>query len=271
MRSRRPPTGAGHRTEPVRVLGIDETRRGKANTRRAKDRETGLGRSVRHWAGRHHRGGWPVGAGQRPLGGAVIAGWPNATRRGASDHPRGDRYVGDLRQGRRDALPHAQLIVDRFHLVKRANQMVEAVRRRTTWVSRGRRGRKADPEWLNRRRLLRGAERLTEDQRARLIAALDAADPNGDILAAWIAKELLRDGWRAPRPVACVRPRRSLVPVLRLCAATSVPEIHDLAETIETWQAPMISRSSPACPMPAAKATTASSNMSGASPSDSAT
>jgi transposase len=24
------------------------------------------------------------------------------------------------------------------------------------------------------------------------------------------------------------------------CAATSVPEIHDLAQTIETWQAPMI-------------------------------
>ncbi|ALL56236.1 ISMsm4, transposase [Mycobacterium haemophilum DSM 44634] len=54
-----------------------------------------------------------------------------------------------------------QLIVDRFHLLKRANQTVEAVRRRTTWESRGRRGRKADP--------------------------------NGDILAAWIAKELLRD------------------------------------------------------------------------------
>ena len=64
------------------------------------------------------------------------------------------------------------------------------MRRRTTWCSRG---RKADPEWLNRRRLLRAAERLTNTQRDRLIAALDTADPNGDILAAWIAKELLRD------------------------------------------------------------------------------
>jgi transposase len=141
----------------------------------------------------------------------------------------------------RDALPHAQLIVDRFHLVKRANQMVEAVRRRTTWDSRGRRGRKADPEWLNRRRLLRGAERLTENQRTRLIAALDAADPGGDILAAWIAKELLRD------VLACTAAgglRYDLAAALyrfyAFCAATSVPEIHDLAETIETWQAPMI-------------------------------
>jgi transposase len=119
--------------------------------------------------------------------------------------------------------------------------MVEAVRRRTTWDSRGRRGRKADPEWLNRRRLLRAAERLTEAQRARLVAALDAADPNGDILAAWIAKELLRD------VLACTATgglRYDIAAALHrfyaFCAATSVPEIHDLAETIETWQAPMI-------------------------------
>jgi transposase len=32
----------------------------------------------------------------------------------------------------RDTVPHAQLVVDRFHLVKRANQMVEAVRWRPT-------------------------------------------------------------------------------------------------------------------------------------------
>ncbi len=33
------------------------------------------------------------------------------------------------------------------------------------------------------------------------------------------------------------------------CAATSVPEIHDLAETIETWQQPMILATITACPM----------------------
>lgn len=141
----------------------------------------------------------------------------------------------------REALPHAHLIVDRFHLVKRANQMVEAVRRRITWQTRGRRGRKADPERLNRRRLLRAAERLTDDQRTRLVAALDGADPAGDIFAAWIAKELLRD------VLACTATggmRYDITAALHrfyaFCAATSVPEIHDLAETVETWQAPMI-------------------------------
>ena len=157
------------------------------------------------------------------------------------DHPRGDRYVGDLRQGRPRRA--AACAADRGSLPPGQTRQPDGrgSRRRTTWDSRGRRGRKADPEWLNRRRLLRGAERLTEDQRARLIAALDAADPNGDILAAWIAKELLRD------VLACTATgglRYDLAAALyrfyAFCAATSVPEIHDLAETIETWQAPMI-------------------------------
>ena len=85
------------------------------------------------------------------------------------------------------------MIVDRFHLVKKANDMLDAVRRRVTLAQRGRRGRKADIEWINRRRLLRGAERLTDAQRTTLFAKLLAADPAEDIAAAWIAKELLRE------------------------------------------------------------------------------
>ncbi|CCK56858.1 Transposase (fragment) [Mycobacterium canettii CIPT 140070008] len=115
------------------------------------------------------------------------------------------------------------------------------MRRRTTWDTRGRRGRKADPEWLNRRRLLRAAERLTDTQRDRLVTALAAADPGGDILAAWIAKELLRD------VLACTMTgglrydiATTLYRFYAFCAATKVPEIHDLAETIETWQQPIL-------------------------------
>ena len=75
--------------------------------------------------------------------------------------------------------------------------MVDAVRRRVTWTQRGRRGRKADVEWINRRRLLRGFERLTDEQRTTLFAKLLSADPNQDIAAAWIAKEPLRE------PLSC--------------------------------------------------------------------
>ncbi|GAB7146640.1 hypothetical protein LRC484719_52750 [Mycobacterium riyadhense] len=55
------------------------------------------------------------------------------------------------------------------------------------------------------------------------------------------------------------------------CAATSAPEIHDLAETIETWQQPMILATITGLSNARRKVTTASSNTSGASPSGSAT
>ncbi len=51
-------------------------------------------------------------------------------------------------------LPNATLVVDHFHLVKLANDAVTKVRRRVIWEQKGRRGRKIDPAWANRRRLL---------------------------------------------------------------------------------------------------------------------
>ncbi|SON63819.1 hypothetical protein MSIMFI_05350 [Mycobacterium simulans] len=229
--------------KPVTVLGIDETRRGKAKN------ETCQSTGKRVWIDRFDTGLVDItGAGGLLVqvngrSAAPVIDWLGERDQGWREsitHVAIDMSV-TYAKAVRDALPHAQLIVDRFHLVKRANQMVEAVRRRTTWDSRGRRGRKADPEWLNRRRLLRGAERPTEAQRARLITALDAADPHGDILAAWIAKELLRD---VPACTSTGGPRYDLAAALyrfyAFCAATSAPEIHDLAETIETWQQPMI-------------------------------
>jgi transposase len=58
-------------------------------------------------------------------------------------------------------LPNATLVVDHFHVVQLANQMVAAVRRRVTATLRGRRVRKDDPEYGLRRRLLRNREDLT--------------------------------------------------------------------------------------------------------------
>jgi transposase len=119
--------------------------------------------------------------------------------------------------------------------------MLDAVRRRTTQAHRLRRGRKSDPEWINRRRLLRGAERLTDEQRTKLFEKLTSADPNGDIAAAWITKELLRD------VLACTgrgglpyEIRDALYRFYAFCAACRVPEIHKLAETVDAWQDPMI-------------------------------
>jgi hypothetical protein len=93
----------------------------------------------------------------------------------------------------RIALPHAIVVVDRFDLVQLANRALTEYRRELTWANRGRRGRKVDPEWAHRNRLLRDAETLTADERARLHDALRRADPSGGLEKRRQAKELLGD------------------------------------------------------------------------------
>ncbi|MEV6152741.1 transposase [Nonomuraea sp. NPDC052129] len=103
----------------------------------------------------------------------------------------------------RQALPHAVIVVDHFHLIALANKAVTAVRQR---VTRQQRGRAPDPEWANRRRLLRARENLTEQAFTRMWNALIDHEPTGQILTAWIAKEEPRSLFacarqRAPRAV----------------------------------------------------------------------
>ena len=233
----------GAEPAPVRVLGIDETRRGKAKW----EHDPVAGRRV--WVDRWDTGLVDITGEQGLLGqvngrnSAAVIDW--LTERDPAWLAQITHVAIDLSavyaKAARDALPHAKLIADRFHLVKKANEMLDAVRRRVTWTQRGRRGRKADVEWINRRRLLRGAERLTEDQRTTLFAKLLSADPNQDIAAAWIAKELLRELLScADRGGLRYEIHTALDRFYRFCAACSVPEVISLARTIETWQTPII-------------------------------
>jgi transposase len=66
------------------------------------------------------------------------------------------------------------------------------VRHRVTWELRERRGRKLDPEWANRRRLLRARERLSDKSFTKMWNAIVDGVDTGQILSAWIAKEELR-------------------------------------------------------------------------------
>ena len=225
------------------VLGIDETRRGKAKWE--TDPDTGR----RMWVDRWDTGLVDITADQGLLGqvngrnSAVVIdrlAHRDPAWRAAITHVAIDLSTVYARVAR-EALPDAVVIADRFHVVKKANDMVDAVRRRVTWAQRGRRGRKVDVEWINRRRLLRGAERLTDAQRTTLFTKLLSADPHEDIAAAWIAKELLRE------LLSCAERgglRYEIIAALdrfyRFCAACTVPEVISFARTIETWQAPII-------------------------------
>lgn len=228
---------------PVGVLGIDETRRGKAKW------ETDPDSGQRVWIDRFDTGLVDITGTQGLLtqingrDAQAVIDWldqQGEAFKAAITHVTIDMsatYAKAIRQ----ALPQALIVLDHFHLVKRANEMIDEVRRRITQQRRGRRGRATDPEWISRRRLLRAAERLTDDQRVKLWNKMVTADPDGDVLAAWIAKELLRD------VLACKASgglsyeiRAALDTFYTFAAACRVPEVHTLAETIDHWQQPMI-------------------------------
>src|SRR5699024_440046 len=64
-----------------------------------------------------------------------------------------------FRKALREYLPHVAVSVEEFHLIKLANDALTRVRQRLTRDHHGRRGRKVDASWANRKLLLRGASR----------------------------------------------------------------------------------------------------------------
>ena len=229
---------------PVTVLGIDEIRRGK--TRWVKDPDTG------RWVKATDR--WLTGlvdaAGDGGLlahvegrAAAAIVEWVEAqpdTWRAAVAHVCLDlsaSYAKAIRQ----ALPDATLVADRFHLVRLANDMLTQVRQDATRTGRGRRGRRRDPEWANRRRLLTGHERLTETGFATMWNSLmDEGDLGVDVLHAYTVKELLRDLLAlTPTPDTSVPNHGEISHRLwkfnSQAATCDIPAVHRLAATIQTW------------------------------------
>ncbi len=230
---------------PTAVLGIDETRRGKPRW--------AFSVAEQRWV---RTDAWDTGfvdlAGAQGLLGQVqgrtsacVVDWLQAQspefRAGiqfvaidpAAVYAKAVRTV--LADGTR-LLPNATVVVDHFHLVKLANDAVTAVRRRVIWEQKGRRGRKIDPPWANRRRLLTGRERLSSKSFATMWNALMDSEPTGQVLTAWIGKEELRTLFAlantgASREHIAIR----LSAFYQWCADSDLPELHTLATTIETW------------------------------------
>lgn len=87
----------------------------------------------------------------------------------------------------RDSLPHATLVVDRFHVAQLANTALTEARQRVTLQVRGRRGRKGNREWELRNRLTRSAAQMHADHIDPMVEELRALPKKigGSILAAW--------------------------------------------------------------------------------------
>ena len=137
-----------------------------------------------------------------------------------------------FRRAIRQQLPRAALSVDAFHLVKLGNDMVTRIRQRVTREAKGRRGRLADPAWVNRRLLLRAGDTLSAKARARLRATLAADDPTNEIGAAWGVKERLRQLLQADTLEHAEQRRAVLVDAVALAA---MPETDRLLATVQAW------------------------------------
>ncbi|WP_416211396.1 transposase [Frankia sp. Cas3] len=71
----------------------------------------------------------------------------------------------------REALPHALLAIDGFHVSQLANKAIGDTRRRVAHELRGRRGRATDPEYTIRGLLVRAEEKLSPAARGKLLCA----------------------------------------------------------------------------------------------------
>lgn len=141
------------------------------------------------------------------------------------------------RAGLNPSLSHAVVVADPFHMVRLGNRAVDQVRRRTQQSLTGHRGRKGDPLYDIRKLLLTGHERLDERARSRLDAALAAGDPKDEVVAAFLAKEHLREVYSVDDPADAIE---LLDAVLVECATSDVPELRRLGRTLDRWQTEII-------------------------------
>jgi transposase len=133
-----------------------------------------------------------------------------------------------------DRLPWATIVVDHFHAIRLANQMVDDVRRRVQQAVLGHRGRKHDPLYRIRRTLLIAHDRLEPHQRDRVVRYLLVGDPDGEVAAAYLAKELLREVYAASNAHVA---RWRLDRFYAQCTTSEVRECRRLARTIRSWEA----------------------------------
>ena len=143
-----------------------------------------------------------------------------------------DPYAGYAR-GLAEGLPQARLVVDHFHAVRLGNQALDEVRRRVQQATLGHRGWKGDPLYRIRRRLLAAQDRLGPRGLERMLVLLEAGDPAGEVAAAYLAKELLREVY-ATTDIDEAEAR--LATFHDHCRRAEVRELTRLSRTVRRWQ-----------------------------------
>jgi len=155
------------------------------------------------------------------------AGWCERVRWATLDLSAAYRTVFDT------MLPDAVQVADPYHVVSLANRCVDETRRRVQNETTGHRGRRSDPLYRSRRRLVTGSERLTEGGHARLLELLADGDADLHVFAAWTAKELVRRVYTEPDAAAA---RAWIGRIVGDFAERWMPdEVRRLGRTLRVW------------------------------------
>ncbi len=132
-----------------------------------------------------------------------------------------------------DQLQDARSVLDAFHVVKLATQVVDDVRRRVQQDTTGHRGRRGDPLYRIRNTLRAGQENLTDRQRARLHAAFTAREEHLEVELAWRCAQQVRAAYHQDSHPAGRAVAETIVATLHTCP---IPEVARLGMTLRRWR-----------------------------------
>ena len=133
-----------------------------------------------------------------------------------------------------DKLEDATAVLDAFHVVKLGTAAVDEVRRRVQQDTLGHRGRTGDPLYGIQTILRAGAENLTEKQRTRLAAAIEADPAHDEVFVAWQCAQQLRSAYHQKD---LAEGRRIAEKVVDTFHTRPIPEIARLGRTLRRWRA----------------------------------
>ena len=224
-------TGDPGRRSGVRTLGVDEHiwRPSKRSTDRAVTAMVDL---TRDQQGRLHARLIDVVPGRS---GTVYANWLKAQSEvfiAGIEHAALDPFRG-YANAIRDELPDAVAVLDAFHVVKLGTQVVDEVRRRVQQDTLQRRGHTDDPLYKIRGLLRHGVEHLTDRQRGRLEAGLQAGDPGFAVTVAWHCYQQLRSAYTTTRPADGRKIAETVIASFPTCP---IPEVARLGRTLRAWK-----------------------------------
>ena len=132
-----------------------------------------------------------------------------------------------------DQLDDARAVLDAFHVVKLATQVVDDVRRRVQQDTHGHRGRRDDPLYRIRNILRAGVENLTDRQRDRLTTAFTGDERHVEVEVAWRCAQQVRAAYHQPTHAAG---RAIAEKVLTSFSSCPIPEVARLGRTLRQWR-----------------------------------